>query len=466
MRGPRRRSVTHPARAAGAAVALLTAVALVSVAPLPSAGSLVPQVAAAGLGAGGEYHPRTPQRIYDSRPLESVNEPLPGPKPATPDQRTFDIDLLGQGGIPNDPVGVLAVVVNITVTEPTGAGWLNAYGSGSVDAGLASIINFSANQTVPNLSIVRPGLVDGKLTIKLFSTNTRGTAHVIVDVFGWFSTSAHPNAGSRLVPISPGRLIDTRDSVGALGTRSSLPLTIRGATLQNGLVVPDSPDIVGVVLNLTGVNTLPSSTGTYLSVLPEQPLGNPSTSNVNLARSQIKPNMVIVPVGADGRIHVFNLAGATHLVVDVVGYLQANVDPATTRGRVVPLTSPFRVFDTREAPFGSVPLGPTQNEEWSFADFVSSVSIGGVPVGAQVAVIGNLTAAELKRQAPSVPASGFLTMYPADVSQPLVSNLNMVEGPPVPNMAILTYGSATSVRAYNLAGYLHYLFDASAVVLS
>lgn len=465
MRTAGQRRATRPTRSVLAAIVLLVT-ALVTVAPGPTSGRLVPKVAAAGLGAGGEYHPLPPERIYDSRVDSPVNEPAPGPKPATPEQRTFDIDLLGQGGIPNDPTGVLAVVVNITVTEPTGAGWLNAYGTGSLDAGLASIINFSANQTVPNLSIVRPGLVDGKLTVKLFSTNTRGTAHVIVDVFGWFSTSAHPTSGARLVPISPGRLVDTREGTGALGTRSSIPLTIRGATLKTGAVVPDSPDVVGVVLNLTGVNTLPTSTGTYLSVLPDQPIGNPATSNVNLVRSQIKPNMVIVPVGADGRVHVFNLAGATHIVVDVVGYLQANVDPTSTRGRVVPLTSPFRVFDTREAQFGSVPLGPTQSEEWSFADFVGSVAIGGVPVGAQLAVIGNLTAAELKRQSPAIPASGFLTVYPADVTQPEVSNLNMVEGPPVPNMAILTYGSATSVRAYNMAGYLHYLFDASAVVLS
>ena len=449
-----------------AAVVVVVVTAFVAVAPGPVPGRVVPRVAAEGLGAGGEYHPLTPDRIYDSRADSPVNEPAPGPKPATPDQQTFDIDLLGQGGVPDDPAGVLAVVVNITVTEPTGAGWLNAYGAGSIDAGLASIVNFSANQTVPNLSIVRPGLVDGNLTIKLFSTNARGTAHVIVDVFGWFSTSAHPTSGARLVPISPGRLVDTREGTGALGARSSIPLTIRGATLKTGDVVPDSPDVVGVVLNLTGVNNLPTSTGTYLSVLPDQPVDNPSTSNVNLVRSQIKPNMVIVPVGEDGRVHVFNLAGATHIVVDVVGYLEANVDPTTTRGRVIPLTSPFRVFDTREAQFGSVPLGPAQNEEWSFSDFVGSVSIGGVPVGAQSAVIGNLTAAELKRQAPSVPASGFLTVYPADVTQPEVSNLNMVEGPPVPNMAILTYGNAPSVRAYNLAGYLHYLFDASAVVLS
>ena len=49
-----------------------------------------------------------------------------------------------------------------------------------------------------------------------------------------------------------------------------------------------------------------------------------------------------------------------------------------------------------------------------------------------------------------------------------LENLNTIEGPPVPNMAILTYSSSSdpTVRVYNLAGYDHYLFDASAVVLA
>ena len=96
--------------------------------------------------------------------------------------------------MPNRPADVLAVVVNITVAEPSRDGWLNAYGTGA-PAGTASIVNFDTNQVVPNLSIVRPG-ADGKLTIKLFTPSATGTAHVIVDVFGWFSTSS--NARERL----------------------------------------------------------------------------------------------------------------------------------------------------------------------------------------------------------------------------------------------------------------------------
>jgi hypothetical protein len=176
--------------------------------------------------------------------------------------------------------------------------------------------------------------------------------------------------------------------------------------------------------------------------------------------------MIFVPVGTDGKVRIFNNQGATHVVADVVGYMRKGQDPLTRAGRVVPLNSPYRTFDTRDSKWGAAPLGPGQAETWSFADFASSVTIGTESVGNQLAVIGNLTAAKLNRQYPTVAASTFLTAYPGGAAKPLSSNLNMVEGPPVPNMAVMKYGADNTVNVYNLAGYAHYLFDASAVVLA
>ena len=71
-------------------------------------------------------------------------------------------------------------------------------------AGTASIVNFSNAQTVPNLSIVRPG-TDGKLTIKLFTGVATGTAQVVVDVFGYYTgASAAPATNGRFVPLPAG----------------------------------------------------------------------------------------------------------------------------------------------------------------------------------------------------------------------------------------------------------------------
>jgi hypothetical protein len=429
---------------------------------------------AAGLGAGGEYHPLTPARVFDSRPGIAVNDPTPGPRAIAGPGATFDIQLLGLGGIPNAPADVLGVVANVTVTEPTSTGYLNAYGK-DAPAGTAAVINFVAGQTVPNLAIVRPG-AEGKLTIKLAAGT--GTAHVVVDVFGWFSTSASADlTGARLEPVTPGRILDTRSgwnraSATPLNPGEFLTLPIRGVDATEPAttdIVPDNANIVGVVLNMAGVNNVAGSANTHLSVIPSNLAAGaaPTTANLNLARGQVKSNMVIVPLDpSDGSIRVYNNSGTTHVVLDVVGYLVKRRDE-TRAGRVVPLGAPYRVFDTREAQWDAVPLGAGQAEDWSFADFAGSVTIGGVAVGKQLGVIGNLTSASLTRQYPTVPVASFLTVYPSDAAvRPTSANLNMTEGPPTPNMVIMKYSGSTTVRVYNYAGNNHYVYDASAVILS
>jgi hypothetical protein len=448
---------------------------------IPTASQFVAHVeAVTGLGAGGEFHPLTPARIYDSRPGLAINEPAPGAKLlGSPAPATFDIGLLGLGGVPDTAADVLAVVVNITVTDAAAGGYLEAYGKGAQPVIRTSIINFGAGDTVPNASIVRPG-ADGDLTIGLFGPGS--SANVIVDVFGWFSTSSYAPAvadpGARLIPTTPSRVLDTRPGAFNVGRPSGTPLAAHETmTLQirgvNGInppvtaVVPDRLTVTGVLLNVVGIT---GNTATHLSVFPND-LGGaaPTTSNLNLAPNAIKANLVFVPVGTDGMVRIFNNAGLTDVVADVVGYMDSGVDPVAhpRQGRVVPLSSPYRTFDTRDPQFGGVALGPGQAEDWSFAAFAISVAIGPDSVGNQLAVIGNLTSASLTRQYASAFVRSFLTAYPAKATRPLSSNLNSVEGPtPIPNMAILKYGPDATVSMYNLAGYEHYLFDASAVVLA
>jgi hypothetical protein len=445
--------------------------ALASVASLLAAPIGAPTAAAADdvLGAGGEYHPLTPQRIYDSRPagvdggVKPINEPAPGAKPTGPSQPTFDFALLGKGGIPVDPTTVLAVVVNVTVVAPTGEGWLKAYAADEA-AGESSIVNFAPGLVVPNLAIVRPS-ASGRLAVKMFTT-APGTAQVVVDVFGWFSTSTATERGARLDVISPGRLVDTRDTGGSLGSATYREVVVRGAKLNTGQVIPNSADIVGVVLNIASVNNQPGSLPTFVSVVPNRLSGPPSTSNLNVPAGVIKANSVIVPIGADGKIRLYNHAGTNDLAVDVVAWL-TRVEDETTRGRVIPLAAPFRLWDTREPAWGGSRLSAGQAEDWSFASFATSVRIDGAAVGDQMAVIGNLTAADLVRQYPTVAVSTFLTAWNPSLSRPEASVLNKAEGSlPVPNLAILPYSDDKRVRFYNFQGAVHYLFDASAVVLN
>ena len=78
-------------------------------------------------------------------------------------------------------VGVDAVVLNVTVTQPTAQGFLTVFPSGTAWP-LASNLNFLPNQTIPNLVVAKVG-ADGKVSIY----NHAGASHVIFDVVGWFA---------------------------------------------------------------------------------------------------------------------------------------------------------------------------------------------------------------------------------------------------------------------------------------
>ncbi len=454
-------------RAVGALFAAVLAVASTWI----GGGAVGVPAAHAANNPGGEYHPLAPQRIYDSRPGAAINEAQPGPKPASPAGSSFDIQLLGVGGVPaaSTPSSVLAVVVSITVAAPTRAGYLSAFPSG-VAAGESSIVNFGAGQTAPNLAVVRPG-DDGRLRIQLTTPDGDGSAHVLVDVFGWFSTSEHTEFGARLITTDPARVLDTRTINDPLGAGEWVTLGIRGAQVGGTTVVPADPNVTGVVVNLTGANDLAGSTQTFVSAVPQETAGWPTTSNLNLAPNQVRANLAVVPLGPNGEIHLFNEAGSTHLIVDVVGYLIDGQNPATNTGRVVPLVSPFRVLDTRLPSFGSAQLGPGQAEDWGMAQFVSSVRLNGQPVGAIAGTLGNITAVDLRRQYPTVPISfGYLTLYPtpagaAATTPPTASNVNFPEGSNVANLALVRFSADDQFRVYNGLGYTHYIFDVAAVIL-
>ena len=156
-------------------------------------------------------------RIFDTRGA-GINDTAPlGPKPANAAGQTFTFDALGQGGIPAEVAGanrdVLAVVLNITVDNPSRAGYLSISPAGSA-AGTSSLVNFNAGENVPNLAVVGAG-TNGAVSVTLVMPEGAGTANVLVDVFGWVSKSDYPDtddSGARFQPVGPGRILDTRSS--------------------------------------------------------------------------------------------------------------------------------------------------------------------------------------------------------------------------------------------------------------
>jgi hypothetical protein len=121
-----------------------------------------------GAASGGRYNALPPARILDTRHGAPVGA-----------DATIAPSVTGVGGIP--ATGVSAVVLNVTVTEPTSPSFLTVYPNGTARP-LASNLNFVAHQTVPNLVMAKVG-ADGKVAVY----NGAGSAHVVFDVVGWYS---------------------------------------------------------------------------------------------------------------------------------------------------------------------------------------------------------------------------------------------------------------------------------------
>ncbi|MDP1805886.1 MAG: hypothetical protein Q8K72_12010, partial [Acidimicrobiales bacterium] len=92
---------------------------------------------------------------------------------------TISATVAGVGGVP--ATGVDAVVLNVTVTQPSAGSFLTIYPNGTARP-LASNLNFLPGQTIPNLVVAKVG-ADGKVALY----NHAGSSHVIFDVVGWYS---------------------------------------------------------------------------------------------------------------------------------------------------------------------------------------------------------------------------------------------------------------------------------------
>lgn len=82
---------------------------------------------------------------------------------------------------------------------------------------------------------------------------------------------------------------------------------------------PNGVSSVAVIVTVTQ----PTAAGSLAAWHPERT--RPATSNINFEPGQTVSNLVVVPVGRNGRVELYNPFGATHLVIDVVGWYGANV---------------------------------------------------------------------------------------------------------------------------------------------
>lgn len=360
-----------------------------------------------------------PERIYDTRKGVGGRSTRIGPG------ETVRVQIAGAGGIPDTDIG--AVSVNITSINPTGATWIAAFPTG-FPLPDSSTLNPRANTIVPNMSIVGVGS-DGSISLY----NDSAEVHVTVDAMGYFRASGT----SRMLPLSPSRILDTRKGVGASRARVRGEDTLRLQVLGEG-GVPDS-GVDSVVLNVASIQ--PTQNG-WVTAWPTDSGSKPLVANLSYRAGDVVPNLMVCKVGPDGMINLETSAGQVDLIADVVGCF-------TSAGSQLAAVAPSRLLDTRNG------TGAPQARVGAGEEITLQVAgVGGVPSQA-TAVALNVTAVRPSEQT-------FLTTYPNGESRPTASSLNPDAGQVSANLVIAKLGSGGRVKIYNERGDVDLLADLTA----
>ncbi len=242
---------------------------------------------------------------------------------------------------------------------------------------------------------------------------------------GWstFVDLLGATAGTTYVPITPVRILDSRDGSGLSGLsgtfKSSVPRTFMVAGLG---VIPAGA--VAVTGNLTV--TRQTNAG-YVAVTPN-PQVSPTSSTLNFPLGDNRANNVTVSLSQAGALSATYVGGGstrtTDLIFDVTGYFLADDSAATYH----PVT-PTRLIDSRDgtgqpsAPGDEGPGLPAKFKGGIPQTFTNSnvdgfnFSNNFIVPQAATAITGNLTVTNQTH-------AGYLSVTPDPTSLPTVSNLN------------------------------------------
>ncbi|GAA2629440.1 hypothetical protein GCM10010399_71600 [Dactylosporangium fulvum] len=380
--------------------------------------------------AAGTFFPNEPTRILDTRLGVGAR------KGALGAQQTLSLQIPRLGRVAE--AGVSAVMLNVTVTNPTSASYLTVYPSGTTRP-TASNLNFTAGWTGAN-SVTVPVGANGKIDIY----NAGGSVDVIADVLGVYQgvdTMAY-GTGGQYQPHNTTRVVDTRDSAwgGPLPGKWSL-----SSVIDYGAAI--NPHVRAVAVNITAVTP---TMGGYLTAWAGGLL--PLASTLNFTPNAIVPNFAVVPIRYCERapscagmpeITIYNgSSGATHVLVDVLGFFDdAQMGPGF---RFHPLT-PTRIADTRIDLGGAGSLGPS-----SAATFTAPAPAAVDETGVLVANVTGVNNGN---------AWTYLTAWANGDARPTASNLNLAPHEVRPNAAFVLLGPSNKYNVYNAGSSVDVIVD-------
>ncbi|HUP73710.1 MAG TPA: hypothetical protein VM282_11780 [Acidimicrobiales bacterium] len=359
-----------------------TVAATTSVAPSTGAPVSTAATATVAPATGGDFVAVTPTRLVDTRTGVGTTEARAGKAPLV------TASIAGRAGAPA-PAAVKALALNVTIAEPSQAGFLTVAAAGSRPSDVSQIAFVSA--TASSLIVTRAS-AEGLVELRL---SDGASSHIIVDLLGYF-VSVRSLANLSIVPeAQPRPLFDSRTG----------PLVEPGRTVDVTLPAPQAGAVLGV--------TATEARGTgYFTVYGGST--RPDTSAVNFAPGHDATALAIVATSTDRVVHIYNgSAAAVHVVVFQIARLEAGVSAGglalniegtiAQDGRSAPF--PFRTVDTRGTATCPVTIGGGVSSIASIFPKAKALLVSVTVVDASVA--SYLTAYSGSAQPPSVATLNF-----------------------------------------------------------
>jgi hypothetical protein len=211
-------------------------------------------------------------------------------------------------------------------------------------------------------------------------------------------------AGTTFVPLTPARILDTRNGTGLSGKFTANVARTWQVTGHGG--VP-----AGAVAVTGNVTVTQQDSAGYLAVTPIA-TSTPPSSSINFPIGDNRANNLTVALSATGSLSAVYKAATgktTHLIFDVTGYFLAN-DTGTTYTTI----TPARVLDTRNG------TGLSNKFVNNVPRTLTITGAHGIPMTA-TAITGNLTVTQQS-------AAGFLAVTKDPTATPATSTLNFPVG--------------------------------------
>jgi hypothetical protein len=254
--------------------------------------------------ATGGFVATNPTRVIDSRTTSVANErgfPL-----GCGDSRSVAASSLTAAAVPSNAT---AEIVNLTAVDTNGAGFFsltsNVVPKGTLPA--TSNSNLADRDTRANLAIT-----PGRSWYVRSSDTMRADA--VVDMTGYFVPRASTPGTAAFVPVTPTRVLDSRNGIGLSGPFAAGQTRRLPVPLVEGV---DPAKVVAVVLNLTATDATAAS---YLTAV-QSGRPTPDASNLNFAPGAAVPNLAVVSLDpVQPAIDLFTAAGTPQVLGDVMGY--------------------------------------------------------------------------------------------------------------------------------------------------